>query len=99
MDFNWSIVGWIAGLVFVYIFGLFECRGQGYKRRKAEEEKELKENPPAPVTVNVDDPGILRIKNENGNLTLDLDGARVDPPSLSSEQRKRLIELLTTIRP
>jgi hypothetical protein len=47
----------------------------------------------------VDDPGLMRIKNENGNLTLDLDGTHVNPTALTAEQRKRLIEMLTAIRP
>jgi hypothetical protein len=103
MEFNWSIVGVIAGLVFVYLFGLFEGRGQGYKRRKAEEEQEKKEQPahaPArPETMIVDDPGILRIKNENGSFVLDLDGRRVNPISISSDQRRRLIDMVNLIRP
>lgn len=49
--------------------------------------------------VKVDDPGLFRIKNENGVLTLDLDGARVDTAALTSDQRKRLIEMLTLVRP
>lgn len=49
--------------------------------------------------IRVDDPGVFRIKNENGTLTLDLDGARVDTAALTSEQRKRLIEMLTLVRP
>lgn len=101
--FNWWNLGWIAGLVFVYVFGLFEGRGQGYKRRKAEEEQERKEQPPSePVkteTVTVDDPGLLRIKDENGSFVLDLDGKRVNPISLSSGQRKRLIDMLNIMRP
>jgi hypothetical protein len=98
--FNWSILGWIAGLLFVYIFGLFEGRGQGYKKRKAEEADEKKGEPEAkPVTVKVDDPGLLRIKNENGSLTLDLDGVRADTSALTNDQRKRLIEMLTLVRP
>src|SRR5574341_1809616 len=59
-------------------------------------------NPPAPaipVTVKLDDPGLMRIKNENGYLTLDLDGVRADISSLTADQRKRLIEMLTLIRP
>ncbi len=79
MEFPWSILAWIAAIIFVYIFGLYEGRGQGYKKRKAEEEQEKKERPaPAPVTqtVTVDDPGLLRIKNENGSIALDLDGTR-----------------------
>jgi hypothetical protein len=100
MHFNWSILIWIAALVFVYVFGLFEGRNQGYKRRKAEEATEKKEEPaPKTVTVKVDDPGLLRIKNENGYITLDLDGARADTTALTTEQRKRLIEMLNLIRP
>ena len=105
MEFNWSILGWIAGLVFVYLFGLFEGRGQGYKKRKAEEEQERKEqpasSPPAakPETITVDDPGLLRIKDDNGSFVLDLDGRRVTPSSLSSDQRKRLIDMLNIMRP
>ncbi len=103
MEFNWSIIGWIAALVFVYVFGLFEGRGQGYKKRKTEEEQEKKEAPaPAPVkpeSVSLEDPGLLRLKNENGSFVLDLDGRRVNPISLSSDQRKRLIEMLNIIRP
>jgi len=102
MDFNWSTAGWIAGLLFVYIFGLIEGRSRGYKKRKAEEAQEQRDQPPPQpetLTVTVDDPGLLRIKNENGTMALDIDGARVNPSSLSSEQRKRLIELLSIMRP
>jgi len=102
MEFDWTIAAWIAGLLFVYIFGLVEGRGKGYKKRKAEEEQEKKDQPPPnpeTVTVTVDDPGLLRIKNENGSFALDLDGERVNPISLSSDQRKRLIEILNIIRP
>jgi hypothetical protein len=106
MEINWSIVGWIAGLVFVYLFGIFEGRSKGYKKRKKEEQEEKKNQPsPKPetvtetVTVRVDDPGLLRIKIEDGSFALDLDGARVNPISLLPEQRKRLIEILGIVRP
>ena len=94
----------MAAMFFGYGFGLFEGRGQGYKKRKAEEEQGKNENPEpspsaTPTTVTVDDPGLMRIKNENGYLTLDLDGTRVNTSSLSSDQRKRLIEMLNFIRP
>jgi len=92
----------LAAMFFGYGFGLFEGRSQGYKKRKAEEEPEKKEKPEPssnlPI-VTVDDPGLMRIKNENGFLTLDLDGTRVDTSSISSDQRKRLIEMLGFIRP
>jgi len=96
--FNWSILGWVAGLVFVYLFGIFEGRAQGRKRRIAEEEKEKKEQP-TPTPAEAGDPGLLRIKNENGVMALDLDGKHVNATSLSAEQRKRLIELLNMMRP
>ena len=96
--FNWSILGWVAGLIFVYIFGIFEGRGQGRKRRIAEEEQERKERP-TPPPVKVDDPGLLRIKNENGKMALDLDGQRVQATDLNPDQRKRLIEMLNIMRP
>lgn len=109
MEFNWTIIAWIAGLIFVYIFGLYEGRGQGYKKRKAEEAEEKKnqpapaaepmEKPATPQIVTVDDPGLLRIKNENGAFALDLDGMRVNPLSLSADQRRRLIEMLNIMRP
>ena len=102
MEIPWSTIIWFGVAITVYVFGLYEGRGQGYKKRKAEEEQERKEHPPIPsrpVTVKVDDPGLMRIKNENGYLTLDLDGVRADTASLTADQRKRLIEMLTLIRP
>ena len=90
----------LVAMFFGYGFGLFEGRSQGYKRRKAEEAQERKDQPlPTAMTVTVDDPGLLRIKNENGFLTLDLDGTRADTASLSAEQRRRLIEMLSLMRP
>ena len=90
----------IAAMFFGYGFGLFEGRSQGYKKRRTEEEQEKKDQPiPQPMTVTVDDPGLLRIKNENGLLTLDLDGTRANTSSLSPEQRRRLIEMLSLMRP
>jgi hypothetical protein len=102
----------IAGIVLVamffgYGFGLWEGRNQGYKKRKKEEGAEKKDAPaveipppdPAPVQTKVEDPGLLRIKNEDGSITLDLDGARVDTTALTTGQRKRLIEMLNLMRP
>ena len=102
MEIPWTHIIWLIIAVSVYLFGIWEGRGKGYKQRRAEEEQEKKNNPPAhaaPVTVKVDDPGLMRIKNDNGYLTLDLDGVRADTASLTAEQRKRLIEMLTLIRP
>lgn len=46
-----------------------------------------------------DDPGLLRLRNASGRLTLDLDGVPIDSPALTPDQRRRLIELLNIIRP
>lgn len=99
---NWTTLIWIGVVIFVYIFGIMEGRNQGYKKRKGEEAEEKKNNPPmpaTPVTVKVDDPGLMRIKNESGYITLDLDGTRADTAALTADQRKRLIEMLNVIRP
>lgn len=50
-------------------------------------------------TDQADNPGLLRIKNENGLLTLDLDGSPVQASAMTTEQRKRLTELVTLMRP
>ena len=96
----------LVAMFFGYGFGLWEGRNQGYKKRKKEEAAETANTPPAPpppapepVQIKVDDPGLLRIKNEAGYLTLDLDGTRVDTTALTTDQRKRLIEMLTLMRP
>ena len=97
----------LVAMFFGYGFGLFEGRNQGYKKRQREEVTDNKDTPavevpqaaPEPVTLTVDDPGLLRIKNESGYLTLDLDGNRVDTTALTAEQRKRLIEMLNLMRP
>jgi hypothetical protein len=87
----------LAVMFFGYFFGLSEGRGQGYKKRKAEEQDK-----PLPVSMPIikDDPGLLRLKSENNQLRLDMDGQRVDTTvPLMPAQRKRLIDLLTLIRP
>lgn len=96
----------MAAMFFGYGFGLWEGRNQGYKKRKKEEALETANAPdvppppaPEPVQIKVEDPGLLRIKNEGGYLTLDLDGSRVDTTALTADQRKRLIEMLNLMRP
>lgn len=46
-----------------------------------------------------DDRGLLRVGSESGRLTLDLDGVRVDTSAMTTDQRKRLIEMLNVMRP
>lgn len=93
----------LAVMFFGYFFGLYEGRGQGYKKRRDEVSEERNVPvalPPVSRPVIVDDPGLLRLKSENNKLHLDMDGQRVDTSvALSPQLRKRLIDLLTLIRP
>jgi hypothetical protein len=102
MQFDFTLIGIaLATMFFGYFFGLFEGRGQGYKRRKKEEaEEKIHATPAAPVAaIKVDDPGLLRLKDDSGQMLLDLDGARVNTAALTPSQKKRLIGLLTLMRP
>ena len=75
-------------------------RGQGYRKRRKEEELEVKAppEPAAPQIVVKDDPGLLRLKRQDNQLALEVDGQRLASP-LPPAQRKRLIDLLNLIRP
>ena len=106
---TFSIAFAVALMFFGYFFGLFEGRGQGYKRRKAEEaeevetgepETEVEPLPPASPPLPPDETPVLNLSmDEAGELRLKLDGQQADISSLDAGQRKRLIEILTQMRP
>jgi len=102
----------IGAMFFGYFFGLFEGRGQGYKRRKAEEaEKEKSEAtepaessaepmPPASPPPASDETSVLEVSMDKaGQLRLKLDGQRIEADGIDADQRKRMITVLTQIRP
>jgi len=98
----------IGAMFFGYFFGLFEGRGQGYKRRKAEEAEEKNEPgeliseplPPASPEKPSDRISLLDVSVDNaGQLRLKLDGQRIEAESMDAGQRKRMISVLTQIRP
>lgn len=109
------IVGGVIGMIIGWAIGFFDSNRNSSKKIKQAEElsqiamQEAKDKIAQAeaqlaavvnaTSVTVDDPGLLRIKNENGALTLDLDGTRVNPIALYPEQRKRLIEMLNVMRP
>lgn len=100
INFNWTTIAWIGGLIFVYLFGIYEGRAQGRKRRISEETQEKHELVPhPPEIIKIDDPGLIRIKNDEGRLVLDLDGQRANTSELTESQRKRLIDIVNIIRP
>jgi hypothetical protein len=63
--------------------------------RRIAEAQALKEQIPAMV----DDPGLLRLKIKNGIAHLEIDGVLLNTKNISADQKKRLIELLSVIRP
>jgi len=94
----------IGVMFFGYFFGLFEGRGQGYKKRQREETEEKKTRPtPLQATsplVASDEIPVLNVNlDTTGKLILKLDGKDVDTSALDAEQRKRLIAILTQMRP
>jgi hypothetical protein len=100
-------IAFAVGLMFFgYFFGLFEGRGQGYKRRKAEEaenEETDLENEPLPLasppSPSDETPMLNLSMDEAGQLRLKLDGQKTDTSALDAGQRKRLIEIITRMRP
>ena len=101
----------VVAMFFGYFFGLFEGRGQGYKKRKAEEasdpalQDELQVPPPSPpVTVSPPSPpadkSLLKLSlDEHEQPCLQLDGQPVDTTQIAPHQRKRLIDLMLVMRP
>jgi hypothetical protein len=102
----------LATMFFGYFFGLFEGRGQGYKRRKKEEENDpvfraaLEKSLPTASSVPAHKTGpaaeleLLSVRQDvNGKTQLDLNGERLNAAGLSPQQRKRLIELMVLMRP
>ena len=97
----------LAALFFGYFFGLFEGRGQGYQKRKNEEELEKAakapfENfvpPPSPPVASPENSLIRLSLDEQDQPQLALDGQHVETSALAPEQRKRLIDLMLMMRP
>jgi len=96
----------LAVMFFGYFFGLFEGRGQGYKKRQKEEAEDKKQRPfmeplpPASPPAPSDEIPVLDVSMAlDGQLRLKLDGQHVDTSTLEAEQRKRLIAILTQMRP
>ena len=101
------IVGGMIGMVIGWAIGFFDSNTRTSKKIEAAEsnaEKKIKEaeqkfslNPQASQTLQ-DDPGLLRLKKNDGRFMVEMDGALVNG-ELSHDKRKRLIELITVFRP
>lgn len=99
----------LAAMFLGYFFGLFEGRGQGYKRRKKEEaagqpaepatqaEHATQAEPPSPTPP---DKGLLRLALDAARKpVLELDGQPLDVSRIGPDQRRRLIDLMLIMRP
>lgn len=105
------LAGGVTGLILGWVLGFFDSNTRTAKKiRQAEESaeaaiKEAKdriakaEAQRVSTLTQADDPGLLRLKNDSGYVTLELDGAPVNTATLSADQRKRLIEMLNVMRP
>ncbi len=104
----------LAAMFFGYGFGLFEGRGQGYKRRQKEEASDPTLRPvvpppsppappaaaPTPAPVAPRENALLKLKvDDQGQPCLDMDGQQINTSQMSPQQRKRLIDLMVMMRP
>src|SRR5512140_3727139 len=104
----------LATMFFGYFFGLFEGRGQGYKKRKKEEATEQASRPaavapPPPTNLSVEpeprvmqpaEKSLLRLSlDARQQPCLDMDDRRIDTMQMSPVERKRLIDLMVLMRP
>jgi hypothetical protein len=105
-------IGALFGIIIGWLIGFFDSNMRTAKKIQAAEAKSeeiIKEAekkivdaqakvPAATVITLADDPGLLRLKNEDGHFAIEMDGAPITE-ALSTDKRKRLIELITVFRP
>lgn len=105
------IVGGIIGMIIGWVIGFFDSNNRTAKKiREAEEREEhvkkeaekriaeAEEKSALYANVKQDDSGLLRIKNEDGHALVEMDGTPLNAP-LPPDERKRLLDLVTILRP
>lgn len=108
------VIGLLVGTFAGWVIGFFDANNRTAQKIKTAEvnaeikmqEAELKIRkadeqiaPASPPSESIqDDPALLRIKNKDGRILLEIDGAPVTG-ALSPDKKKRLIELITFFRP
>jgi hypothetical protein len=106
--FLFVVLGAIVGLAIGWVIGYVDSNNRTSKKIEAAEtradrvarEAEQKVAAAASEVVNVmDDPGLLRLTQRDNMPFLEMDGGALNIKSVTPDQRKRLIELLTYIRP
>jgi hypothetical protein len=96
----------LATMFFGYFFGLFEGRGQGYKRGRKEESLSRGQEPPPPTPAQppegaVDESQSLLVlrRDESGQPSVQVDGQLLAASDVSPTLRKRMIDLMVMLRP
>lgn len=90
----------LATMFFGYFFGLFEGRGQGYKRRQKEEHGDQPPKPAPAAQVTPDQHNAMELSQDvHGKPLLRIDGLQVDASDMAVQQRRRLIDLMVMLRP
>jgi hypothetical protein len=93
-------VGLMLGMVIGWVIGFFDSNGRASQKIEAAESSarlKIQEAENKIAQAQSDDPGLLRLKKNNGRFTLEMDGTLITS-DLSLEKRKRLVELLTVFR-
>ncbi len=97
------LIGFFIGYVDSNIRSVKKIEAAETKEKNARADAEQKlaaaEALKASAPSAVEDPGLLRLKNNNGTPSLELDGKLLNAKNVSPEQKKRLIELITVMRP
>jgi hypothetical protein len=113
MDFSptpvfYVFIGAMIGMVVGWVMGFFDSNSRTAKKIAAAEanaektiieaEKKIAEAGKNSQSTLQDDPGLLRLKKNGERFTLEVDGTLV-PREISPDRKKRLIELVTVLRP
>ena len=107
-------IGLIVGILIGWAIGFFDSNGRADKKIKIAEanaESKIREaekkiaqadeqfSLESRLSPSVkDDPGLLRLKKNNGRITVEMDGTQLSE-ILSADRKKRLIELISNFRP
>jgi hypothetical protein len=89
------IVGWFIGFLDSNLRTSKKIEAAEMKMKEAE--KKIAEAEQNSQSTLQDDPGLLRLKINDGRFTLEVDGTLV-PREISPDRKKRLIELVTILR-
>lgn len=97
------LVGWFIGFLDSNIRTAQKIKAAELKAENAIKDVEIKiaqaqQKIALASQTQQDDPGLLRLKKDNGRFKLEIDGAPVGD-MLFADKKKRLIELVTVLRP